>query len=109
MQRAPTFSFIFFNDSIFERLQEEELKQLQEQEQQQPQHLKVKVEWRQEQERPNNSSSVVAPSSLTSVSRHKSLILSFRRCHDLEFQVHSILTRYNRKISPLPPLLSARA
>ena len=61
MRRAPTFSFIFFNDSIFERLQEEELKQLQEQEQPH-QHLKVKVEWRQEQERPNNSASVFVAS-----------------------------------------------
>lgn len=58
MRRAPTFSFIFFNDSIFERLQEEVLKQQQEQEQQQPQRLKVKVERRQKEERPNNSASV---------------------------------------------------
>ena len=58
MRRAPTFYFIFFNDSIFERLQEEKLKQQQKQDQQQPQHLKVKVERRQEQERPNNSASV---------------------------------------------------
>jgi hypothetical protein len=60
MRRAPTFSFIFFNDSIFERLEEEELKQ--QQEQQQPQHLKVKVERLQEQERPNNSASVFVAS-----------------------------------------------
>jgi hypothetical protein len=60
MRRAPTFSFIFFNDSIFERLQEVELKQQQEQEQQQPQHLKV--QRRQEQERPNNSASVFVAS-----------------------------------------------
>lgn len=62
MRRARTFSFIFFNDSIFERLQEEELKQQQEQEQQQPQHLKVKVERRQKEERPNNSASVFVAS-----------------------------------------------
>ena len=63
MRRALTFSFIFFNDSIFERLQEEELKkQQQEQEQRQPQHLKVKLEWGQEQERPNNSASVFVAS-----------------------------------------------
>jgi hypothetical protein len=62
MRRALTFSFIFFNDSIFEWLQEEELKQQQEQEQQQPQHLKVKVERGQEQERPNNSASVFVAS-----------------------------------------------
>ena len=60
MRRALTFSFIFFNDSIFERLQEEELKQQQEQDQQQPQHLKVKVE--RGQERPNNSASVFVAS-----------------------------------------------
>jgi hypothetical protein len=60
MRRAPTFSFVFFNGSIFERLQEEELKQQQEQDQQQPQHLKV--ERRQEQERPNNSASVFVAS-----------------------------------------------
>jgi hypothetical protein len=60
MRGAPTFYFIFFNDSIFERLQEEELKQQQEQEQQQPQHLKV--ERGQEQERPNNSASVFVAS-----------------------------------------------
>jgi hypothetical protein len=58
MRSAPIFSFIFFNDSIFERLQEEELKQ--QQEQQQPQHLKV--QRRQEQERPNNSASVFVAS-----------------------------------------------
>jgi hypothetical protein len=62
MRSAPTFSFIFFNDSIFERLQEEVLKQQQEQDQHQPQHLKVKVERRQEQERPNNSASVFVAS-----------------------------------------------
>jgi hypothetical protein len=62
MRRAPNFSFIFFNDSIFERLQEEELKQKQEHDQQQPQHLKVKAERRQEQERPNNSASVFVAS-----------------------------------------------
>ena len=61
MRRPPTFSFIFFNDSIFERLQEEVLKQ-QGQDQQQPQHLNVKVERRQEQERPNNSTSVFVAS-----------------------------------------------
>ena len=60
MRRAPTLYFIFFNDSIFERLQEEELKQQQEQEQQQPQHLNV--QRRQEQERPNNSASVFVAS-----------------------------------------------
>ena len=60
MRSAPTFYFIFFNDSIFERLQDEELKQQQEQEQQQPQHLKV--ERLQEQERPNNSASVFVAS-----------------------------------------------
>jgi hypothetical protein len=43
MRRAPTFSFIFFNDSIFERLREEELNQ----EQQQPQHWQ---EWEQKEE-----------------------------------------------------------
>jgi hypothetical protein len=63
MRRAPTFSFIFFNDSIFERFQEEVLKQQQrEQEQQQPQHLKVKVERGQKEERPNNSASVFVAS-----------------------------------------------
>jgi hypothetical protein len=62
MRRALTFCFIFFNDSIFERLQEEELKQQQEQDQQQPRHLKVKVERGQEQERPNNSASVFVAS-----------------------------------------------
>jgi hypothetical protein len=62
MRRAPTFSFIFFNDSFFERLQKEELKQQQEQDQQQPQHLKVKVERRQVEERPNNSASVFVAS-----------------------------------------------
>ena len=62
MRRAPTFSFIFFNESIFERLQEEELKQQQEQDQQQSQHLKAKVERGQEQERPNNSASVFVAS-----------------------------------------------
>ena len=62
MRRARTFSFIFFNDSIFERLQEEELKQQQEQDQQQTQHLKVKVERGQEQERPNNSASIFVAS-----------------------------------------------
>jgi hypothetical protein len=62
MRSAPTFSFIFFNDSIFERLQEEELKQQQEQDQQQPRHLKVKVERRQKEERPNNSASVFVAS-----------------------------------------------
>ena len=60
MRRAPIFSFIFFNDSIFERLQEEELKRRQEQEQQQSQHLKVRR--RQELERPNNSASVFVAS-----------------------------------------------
>ena len=60
MRIAPTFSFIFFNDSIFEWLQEEELKQLQEQHQQQPQHLNV--QRRQEQKRPNNSASVFVAS-----------------------------------------------
>ena len=58
MRRAPIFSFIFFNDSIFELLQDVELKQKQEHDQQQPQHLKVKMKRRQEQERPNNSASV---------------------------------------------------
>ena len=62
MRRAPTFSFIFFNESIFERLQEEELKLQQKQEQQQPQHLKAKVERRQKEERPNNSASVFVAS-----------------------------------------------
>lgn len=60
MRRAPTFSFIFFNDGVFERLQEEELKRRQEQEQQQSQHLKVGR--RQERERPNNSASVFVAS-----------------------------------------------
>ena len=50
MRSAPTFYFIFFNDSIFERLQDEELKQQQEQER------------RQEQQRPNNSASVFVAS-----------------------------------------------
>ena len=60
MRRAPTFSFIFFNHSIFEWLQEEELKHQQEQDQQQPQHLNV--QRRQEQKRPNNSASVFVAS-----------------------------------------------
>jgi hypothetical protein len=54
MRRAPTFSFIFFNDSIFERLREEELKQ------QQPQHLEMEL---QEQKRPNNSASALSVAS----------------------------------------------
>jgi hypothetical protein len=58
MRRAPTFSFIFFNDSIFERLQEEELKQQQEQ-----QDLDA-VELQQEQKgrHPSNSASVFVAS-----------------------------------------------
>jgi hypothetical protein len=62
MRSAPTFSFIFFIDSIFEWLQEEELKQQQEQDQQQPRHLKVKVVRRQKEEHPNNSASVFVAS-----------------------------------------------
>jgi hypothetical protein len=59
MRRAPTFSFIFFNDSIFERLQEEELKQQQEQQQ----HLAA-AELQQEQKgrHPSNSASVFVAS-----------------------------------------------
>ena len=48
MRRAPAFHFIFFNDSIFERLQEEEQQQHQQHE-----------EWERQQEQrlPNNSAS----------------------------------------------------
>jgi hypothetical protein len=47
MRRAPNFSFIFFNDSIFERLQEEERQQHQQQHE--------KWERQQEPKLPKNS------------------------------------------------------
>jgi hypothetical protein len=55
MRRAPTFSFIFFNDSIFEWLQEGEEKEgellLRQRQQQEDEHIAMMMEKEEEEEK----------------------------------------------------------